>query len=691
MAWRLGVDTGGTFTDVCLVDTNTQQIAVAKATSTPDDPGEAVLTAIREAFATYQTSYGISAGLSSLDHLAHGTTVATNALLEERGANIGLVTTRGFRDLLELARQKRPSLYKLAARKPATLVQRSQRLEVTERVNHEGSVLTPLDEVELRGQVRRLLNLGVEAVAVCFLYSYLNPSHEETARKTLAEECPDLFVSISTDVVPEFREYERLSTTVINAFVGPVMQRYLSRLHRRLKESGLATSPVVTQSNGAVMPFEQAQHFPVKTLLSGPSTGVVGSAKLAQQVGFPNVITFDMGGTSSDVALVQEGEPKSSNGMTLDGRPVNAAMLDINTVGAGGGSVAWIDSGQHLKVGPQSAGASPGPACYGLGNAEPTVTDANVVLGILNQKALLGGAMPIDAGLAKASVRTLAERLGMSTTEVANGILNVVTANMARAIRVISVQRGYDPADYALVAFGGAGPLHAGRLARELGMRHVIIPPNPGAQSAFGMLMTELRADFSKTHVRSLIEDNLPTIQSVWMTLETQAHEWSVRQGRSQSDLAVRRLLDVRYEGQNYELTLQAPTTACDADWLAEVAELFHNLHDQRYGYHNPGHTVELVTFRLDVRIEVPTISYPEQETTNIDDRQPQPADIREIVLPGTRQPTQCPTFLRSDLQTGDTLHGPLVIEQYDSTTLVLPEQSATVTPSQSLLVSELN
>ena len=481
MGWRVGVDTGGTFTDVCLYNEQTREVSVGKLSSTPADPGSAV----REGVTAFLSEH-VDTGLGEVTYFAHGTTVTTNALLEERGVPIGLITTSGFRDLLELGRQRRPRLYDLNATKSAPLAPRELRLEVDERVDYRGRVEVALDEAQVRQHAATLREAGVRAVAVCLLYSFLNPDHERIVRDILREELPGVFLSVSHEVLPEFREYERLSTVVVNSYIGPVMEGYLARLRKGLAEDGLMPSPQVTQSNGGVMSFETAERFPVRTALSGPSTGVVGASALCAESGIDDIITFDMGGTSSDVALVRGGKPESATGMELGGCPLRAPMLDINTVGAGGGSIAWVDEGGHLKVGTRSAGADPGPACYGRGNTKPTITDANVVLGILNQDHLLNGTMPIDAELSFRAVGDLAERLAMSVVDTAQGIISIVTANMARAIRVVSVQRGYDPADYALVAFGGAGPLHSGRLARELGMARTVVPQHPGALGPVG-------------------------------------------------------------------------------------------------------------------------------------------------------------------------------------------------------------
>lgn len=673
MALRLGVDTGGTFTDVCLYDNESSAITVVKVSTTPANPGQGVLDGLE---ASLRAVGGEP--VESIEYFAHGTTVATNALLQGRGARAGLITTKGFRDLLELGRQRRPRLYDLKAQKPEPLAPRDLRREVDERVRFDGSVETSLDLDQVRAEIHRLRDAGVEAVAVCFLYSYLRPDHEQQVRELLEAELPDAFISISHEVLPEFREYERLSTVMVNAFIGPVMQGYLSRLRTRLGERGLQVIPHVTQSNGGIMSFEMAERLPVRTVLSGPSTGVVGAARLSSAAGYDDIITFDMGGTSSDVALVKDGRPTASNGMVLDGRPVQAAMLDINTVGAGGGSIAWTDEGGHLKVGPRSAGADPGPACYGLGNDEPTVTDANVVLGILNQEALLGGSMPIDASLSYAAVERLGRRLGLDPLETAQGIISVVTANMARAIRVISVQRGYDPSDYALVAFGGAGPLHGARLAEELGMRRVIIPQRPGALSALGMLMTDLRSDFTRTRITRLTADLDPALEADLTALTEDAIAWCERERIADSAREIRWAADLRYVGQNYELTLELPRAALDASWVARACEAFHLAHQARYGYDSRDSAIELVTVRVEAVGQVPRAEFPVVEPTGAPVGSAR-IGSRSLYLPELGDRADCPLYDRVLLQPGHVIEGPAVIEQYDTTSLILPGQRAVV------------
>ena len=429
MAWRIGIDSGGTFTDICLFDEQSGRVAVWKVSSTPSDPSHAVAEGVAEALVQ------VAAETSDVSYFGHGTTVATNALIQHRGALTGLITSEGFRDLLEIGRQKRPDLYDLQADKPPALVERRLRREVPERLLYDGRVETALDEAAVRDAVRVLREAGVEAVAICFLYSFLDTAHEKAVLRIVGEEFPKAFVCASHEVAPEFREYERLSTTVVNAYLGPVMAFYIRGVAERLTALGVGATAYLTRSNGGVIGFDAAARLPVRTVLSGPSTGVVGAQVTARLAGTHDTITFDMGGTSTDVALMQGGEARLAREAVVNGYPIKAPMLDIHTVGAGGGSIAFVDSGGLLKVGPRSAGADPGPACYGRGNDEPTVTDANVVLQTLNPTQLLGGRMPIRADLARVAIDRIATRLGIDTVATAQGIIAVVTANMARAIR----------------------------------------------------------------------------------------------------------------------------------------------------------------------------------------------------------------------------------------------------------------
>jgi N-methylhydantoinase A len=678
MGWRVGVDSGGTFTDVCLFDDDTGLVEVWKVSSTPDDPSLGIASGIVEGMRQ------VGSEPPAIVYFGHGTTVATNALIQHRGAKTGLITTDGFRDLLEIGRQKRPDLYDMNADKPVPLVTRDLRLEVSERLRHDGSVETPLDEAALRDAVRRLKAAGVQSVAVCFLYGFINTAHETTAARVLREEFPEAFACVSHDVAPEFREFERLSTTVVNAYLGPVMRFYIHHLGQRVRELGVSATPHLTQSNGGVISFEQAERLPVRTVLSGPSTGVVGAREVGRLAGYPDLITFDMGGTSTDVALLSGGECRVSGEATVEGYPIKAPMLDIHTVGAGGGSIAHIDGGL-LKVGPRSAGARPGPVCYGLGNSEPTVTDANLLLGLLNPRHLLGGRMKVHHDLARAAIERLAAALGFDAMATADGILSVVTANMARAIRVISVQRGYDPRDYTLMAFGGAGPLHAARLAKELDIGRILVPRNPGILCAMGLLLTDLRADFAITRLRALDDAVLPDIRTAFQVLDARARDWFDRESIATADRRIARTVDMRYAGQNYELSVPLPDGDIGADSLTALADGFAAVHRRMYGFAPDDEPVQLVTFRVEATGVVPKASFTPMPMTGGD---PASALIESRpVWHQARGFVPSPVYDRDRLRAGDHFTGPAIVEQMDATTFVPSGMTARVDAWLNLLL----
>jgi N-methylhydantoinase A len=680
MAWRIGIDSGGTFTDVCLFEDATGMVAVWKVPSTPDDPSRAIARGTQEGVER------VGASPADIAYFGHGTTVGTNALIQHRGVRTGLITTEGFRDLIEIGRQKRPDLYDLQADKAPPLVTRDLRFGVLERVRHDGTVETPLDEEAVRQAARALKMEGVKAVAIGFLYGFVRPEHEEAAKRIVTEEFPEAFICASHEVAPEFREYERISTAVVNAYLGPVMQGYIRRLADRLKELGLKAVPHLTQSNGGVIGFDMAARLPVRTVLSGPSTGVVAAQAIGAMIGIPSLITFDMGGTSSDVALLDDGEAKLASEANVHGYPIKAPMLDIHTVGAGGGSLAAIDSGGLLKVGPRSAGADPGPVCYGRGATEPAVTDANVVLQTLNPTHLLGGRMPIDQSLSKQAIGQLADELGLDLMATAQGIISVVTANMAKAIRVISVQRGHDPRDYALVAFGGAGPLHAARLARELDMKRIVVPRNPGIGCALGLLLTDLRANFATTRLATLSDALVPDMAEIFVALQEQADHWFAEEGVASADRRLKRTADLRYHGQNYELAIDVPDGPITPATITALAEGFAAAHKRLYGFVAEGEAVQLVTYRVEAVGLVPKAAFrPEPDAGP--DASHAVIGSREVWFPEAGGFVACPIYDRDKLKSGNRFAGPAIVEQMDSTTVLLPGMTATVEPYLNLIL----
>ena len=680
--WRVGVDSGGTFTDVCLVDDATGRVRVWKVPSTPDDPSRAIAQGVADGMREAE------ARAEDIGYFGHGTTVATNALIQHRGAPTGLVTTHGFRDLLEIGRQRRPHLYDLQADKPPVLVPRARRHEVAERLRHDGRVDTPLDHGEVRAAARALAAAGAQSIAVCFLYCYVDPRHEQAARRILEEECPGVFVTCSHDVAPEFREYERLSTTVVNAYLGPVLAGYLERLGPRLCAVGIGAPPHITQSNGGVLSFEEARAQPVRTVLSGPATGVVGALFVGRAAGARDLISFDMGGTSTDVSLIADARPKLAGELEVHGYPLKAPALDIHTVGAGGGSVAFIDRGGLLKVGPRSAGAAPGPVCYGLGSEEPTVTDANVVLGTLHPEELLSGRMKIDRARAVEAVERLGARLGLDAMATAQGIVSIVTANMARAIRVISVQRGHDPREYALVAFGGAGPLHAARLARELEIPRILVPRHPGILCALGLLLSDLRTDHARTRLVPATTEALPAMIETFDELTRRAEAWFEREGIPPAARHLRRAVDMRYAGQNYELPVEWPAMESSPALIAELVTRFERAHERMYGYIAAEEPVQAVTFRLEATGIVPRPQMPAYPPASTDAASAV-LGARDVWLPEAAGLAACTVYDRERLEPGHRITGPAIVEQMDATTLILPGQTATVTPHLDLVILE--
>jgi N-methylhydantoinase A len=680
MTWRMGVDSGGTFTDVCLFEDESGRIEVWKVSSTPDDPSRGIARGVEEGGARV----GIAAG--DISYFGHGTTVGTNALIQHRGVKTGLITSDGFRDLLEIGRQKRPDLYDMQADKPQVLVARDLRLEIPERVRHDGTVETRLDETALREAVRVLRDAGVEAIAVCFLYGFVRPEHEAIARRIIGEEFPAAFACAGHEVAPEFREYERMSTAVVNAYLGPVMQGYIRRLADRLADLGLRVAPHLTQSNGGVIGFEQAARLPVRTVLSGPSTGVVAAQAVGRMAGLPDLITFDMGGTSTDVALLAGGVCRLASEAVAHGYPIKAPLLDIHTVGAGGGSLAYVDSGGLLKVGPRSAGAFPGPVCYGHGASEPAVTDANVVLQTLNPEHLLGGRMAVRQDLARQAIGKLADLLGMGLMETAQGIISVVTANMARAIRVISVQRGHDPRDYTLAAFGGAGPLHAARLARELDIGRILVPRTPGILCAMGLLLTDLRADFASTRLMTLAEQVRPEVADAFAELLDRANGWFADEAIAPADRRVARTVDMRYAGQNYELPVAVPSGPITSATLDVLADGFAEQHRRSYGFMADGEPVQLVTFRVEATGVVQKAQF-QPEPDRGGDAGGAIIAGRDVWLPEAGGFVSCPVYDRDRLRSGNRFAGPAIVEQMDTTTVVLPGMVARVEPYLNLIL----
>lgn len=677
MGWRVGVDIGGTFTDFCLLDDRTGRLFVWKVPSTPEDPSKAVVQGLQE----FLARQGITG--REISHLGHGTTVSTNAVLQHRGARTGLITTRGFKDLLMLARQKRPHLYDLQADKPVELVARRLAFEARERVLYTGEVHTPLVEEDVREAAAALRGEGVEAVAVCFLHSYANPEHESTTLRILQTEFPEAYLSVSHQVISEFREFERLSTTVMNAYVGPIMRRYLENLADKIRAVGVEATPFICAANGGVMSIPTATQRPVTTVGSGPAAGVIGATYLGQLIGRQNLITLDIGGTSTDVCLIREGRPEQTGLATVRGYPVRGMVIDVHSIGAGGGSVAWIDSGGLLKVGPESAGAVPGPACYGLGGTRPTVTDAHVVLQRLVPGSLLAGRLSVDAKAAERAVDSITGSLAVNTTAAALGILRVLESNVVRAVRVISTERGYDPREFSLVAFGGAGPLHAASVAAELGIRTVLVPYSPGILCAIGLLTADVRRDFSMTYLRQTSEVSSSQVRDQLERLQQEAFAWLSQEGLDRSRMELRCLADMRYVGQNYEITVPIDLKELDGDALAPILVRFYAEHEKLYGHAAEGELTQFVALRVSAQGKVPKPSFREGEAR----AKTASTRTRRVYFTGKSEALETTVLARDSLDPGRVVSGPAIIEQYDSTTVIPPGWRASVDEFRNLIL----
>ncbi len=676
---RLGVDVGGTFTDFVLFDEESHEMWVHKSPTIPQDQTQGISTG---AAALLEQQ---DAAPEDLVYVALGSTIAINAMLQGQTAPVGIITTQGFRDLLELRRQRRNALFDLFFQLPIPLAPRHLRLGVPERVNAEGEVLVSLDEDKVREALARLGQAGVKSVAVCFLFSFLNPSHELRVEELAREVIPGRSIWLSHRVLPEFREFERLSTTACNAALGPTMEAYLGNIKSRMEKLGCRRTPYIMQSNGGVMTLRGAQERPANTLFSGPSAGVVGGLHAARLAGAENVITFDMGGTSTDVCLVKQGAISMVHEKEIGGTPVRTPMVDVNSVGAGGGSIAWIDTGGRLKVGPQSAGARPGPAAYGQGGERPTVTDANLVLGRLNPHGLLAGRMPLYPDLAMEAIqRYVAQPLGLEPLEAAAGIVRIVNTNMVLAIRAVSVQRGHDPRDFTLAAFGGAGPLHASGVARQLGISLMVVPPAPGILCAQGLLVTDMRTDYVRTFVSPLLDADLNEVNNLLSGLEERARAWLAAEAEGAKERSVEFSADLRYVGQNYELPVPAAAAPWRAGTFQELAERFHEEHRRAYGYRADQATVQLVNLRATALAVIPKPRPRSQ--TGASPGGPAPFEHRGVWWEEGFAST--PVYRRADLPAGSTLRGPAIVEQMDSTTLVAPEEQGEVDGYGNLILS---
>lgn len=694
MTSRIGIDIGGTFTDAIVINEATGEIFIDKVTSTPRDPSIGFLQATNRILERNELDP------SSIAYLVHGTTVATNAIIENTLARSAFITTDGFRDMLEIGRQNRPVLYDLGFEKLRPLVPRYLCFEIRERLDASGNVVVPIHVEDVKSVARKMKEEEVESIAVCLLHAHINPVHEVTVGEILRSMLPETAVSLSSEVAPEFREYFRASTTTINAGIRPVVSRYLESIESRLRAESMTGELLVMQSNGGLQTFEVAAEKPVFMVESGPAAGVMAATYLGESLGFSNMISLDMGGTTAKVGLILDGVPNVTKdyevGATArpgmgsgrgSGYPIRTPVIDLVEIGAGGGSIAWVDSGGALRVGPRSAGADPGPACYGWGGLEPTVTDANLVLGRLNPEYFLGGEIKLDVERASEAIEGLASQLGMDLIDAAYGILEIANAAMVNALRLISIQRGYDPREFALVAFGGAGPLHSGRIAIELGFSHTIVPLSPGIFSALGLLVTDLKHDFSRTVLQNVERLDLTIIEGLFQELEEEGRDLLGREGVKEEDVQVRRYAEMRYVGQSYELSLDLPDGVLTHSDLGQILDQFAKEHDRVYGFSVPGEPVEIVNIRLSALgdIRKPRLREIGNSGTGSESAH---KGARSVYFDESGGYIECPIFDRYKLAQGISLIGPAIIEEPDSTTVVHPGYSVNIDQYGNLLLT---
>ncbi len=679
---RIATDIGGTFTDLVFHDEQSGELGVAKASTTPDDFARAVLETVEKA----------AVDASRATFFVHGSTVIINALTERKGARTGLITTKGFRDVLEIGRANRPDIYNFSFRKPTPFVPRHLRLEVTERVSHKGEVLVRLDEEQMRQAVRQLKGEGVEAIAVCFLHSYANPAHEQRALEIAREEVPEVAITASYDVTRQWREYERTNTAVLNAYVQPTAARYLGNLERDLAAKGIAETTLhVMQSNGGTATFAQGKATPIRLVESGPVAGVIGAIAIGRLVGEENIISLDIGGTTAKSSLIQGGVVRTTTEYKIEwtpthpGYPIMAPVVDIVEIGAGGGSIAWVDPAGALKVGPQSAGAVPGPACYGKGGTEPTVTDANLLAGRINPAYFLGGEITVDTEAARRAMRKIAEPFGLSEVEAALGIIRLANSNMDNLLRLVSVRRGFDPREFALVAFGGGGSMHATALARRLHVKKVIVPVAPAVFSAWGMLMTDLRVDLVQTSIARTDRADPAGIGAILDGLHDEALAYFRHEKIPAERVVAQPAADMRYLGQEHTVRVPLPGDVRQSGAFQTIEERFHTLHEQHYTFRLDGSPVEFVNFHLTA---FGLVEKPGLRKIGANGRTPEGArkgerdvDFDEL---GRHRGA---IYDRARLGAGAQIDGPAIVEEPAASTVLFPGDRLTVDDYGNLII----
>jgi len=674
--YRLSTDVGGTFTDGVLLDEESGRVVVSKVSSTPHNP----------AIGTIESVEKFSIPLRDVSFLSHGTTVVINALIEGKGAKTALITTRGFRDVLEIGRCNRTEMYDALYRKPRPLVPRFLRLEVGERIDASGRILSPLSVAELDETLGALVNEEVQAVAVCLLNAYANPEHEIRIGELLREKLPGVAVSLSHLITRRYYEYERTSTTTQNAYVMPVVRTYLDSLEEELRRREFAQVLQIMQSNGGVMAASVARDMPIAMVESGPAGGAIGAAELAKMIGYENVISYDMGGTTAKTSIITGGLPETTEQYLVEGRPILLPVVDLREIGAGGGSIAWIDEAGAMHVGPQSAGADPGPACYQRGGTEPTVTDANLQLGLLDPDYFLGGGMQISRQLGEEAIKKVADHFDLSVDEAALGIVKIVNTNMAGLLQSMTVKRGYDPREFAMVAFGGAGPIHATAIAKELGVPTVIVPPNSGVFSAWGMLMADLRHDLSQTYIMALDEADVSAVSELFAELESRINGVFKMENVDEGAISINYQFDLRYVGQEHTLAVAASAPFIDSE-KQHIACAFDEHHMRVYGHNAPEEPKEIVSLKV---IGLGNVTKPTLERILAGDETPtSEAKLGERdVYVGNGQYRSFGIYRRDLLHSGNIIRGPAVIEEVTATAVVERGQTCTVDPYGNLIIS---
>ncbi|HWE73851.1 MAG TPA: hydantoinase/oxoprolinase family protein [Stellaceae bacterium] len=678
---RLGTDIGGTFTDVAAFDEATGKLLLGKSLTTPHRLVEGINNGVAKAGAAYQ-----NAGL-----FLHGSTVAINTLLERTGAKTALLTTKGFRDIYEIGRVNRPDSYNLFFKKHVPLIERALRFEVNERMLADGSAKTPLSDDEIVALGKRLAALGIEAVAILFLHSYRNPAHEARAKEILQRNHAGMFVSASHELSQEYREFERVSTVAANAYIGPRVRAYIGEIENHIRQEGCKGSFLVVQSTGGLYEANQAQDHCVRMMESGPASGVIGTRAMCEAIGLQNAIAFDMGGTTAKAGVIHQGEALTTGAALLGGYntalPIQIAMMDIFEVGTGGGSLARVEDGM-LRVGPQSAGASPGPACYGLGGTEPTVTDANLALGRLGADRFLGGEMKLDTAAAERALKHVGDPLGMSATQAASGILRIASTAMSYAVKAVTTERGLDIGDFALVAYGGAGPLHATAIAKELGIRRVIIPRAPGVFSAFGMLFSDLRYDYVRSWFERLERASFDEMERIYDEIEGQGRDAIAAASVKPQKIAITRAADMRYVGQEHAVTVDLPMALFEKKDRDGIKKAFDDMHLLRYGTNAPNERAEIVSLRSTI---TGVMAKPPQEKIVVGKKDPEAGTFtgtRPVFFTETNDFVDTKTYARVGLLAGNEIDGPALIEEHASTTVVLPGDKLTVDPYGNLMIA---